>query len=71
MNRHYDSAVLDHVLTNIRQLTRTDVDQLSIGADLIVGFPGETEEQFKDLLVAIDRYQITKLHTFPFSPHNK
>ena len=38
---------------------------------MIVGFPGETEESFLKTFDALERYGITKLHAFPFSPHQK
>jgi threonylcarbamoyladenosine tRNA methylthiotransferase MtaB len=71
MNRNYDSKILDRVMTGLRNLDRPDREFISIGADLIVGFPGETEEQFTTMLNAVQKYQITKLHAFPFSPHQK
>lgn len=71
MNRNYDGVVLDRVLTGLRSLQRPDRELISIGADLIVGFPGESEEQFQRMVDAVDKYQITKLHAFPFSPHQK
>lgn len=71
MNRNYDFAVLEDVLTNLRGLKRADRDYISIGADLIVGFPDETEQRFQFLLDCVERFRITKLHAFPFSPHQK
>lgn len=71
MNRNYDSSVLDHVLSGLRWLDRDDQAVISIGADLIVWFPGETEEAFELMLEAVKQYRITKLHAFPFSPHQK
>ena len=71
MNRNYDAVRLDDVLTRIRALNRPDAHLISIGADLIVGFPGETPEAFKQMLDAVVKYGITKLHAFPFSPHQK
>lgn len=71
MNRNYDSAVLDRVLTGLRGLDRPDRELISIWADLIVGFPGESDEQFQQMVDAVEKYSITKLHAFPFSPHQK
>ena len=42
---------------------------LNIGADIIAGFPGETDENFADTLALIDDFGITQLHAFPFSGH--
>ena len=71
MNRNYDSRVLDDVLKKIKALNRPDKEYISIGADIIVGFPGEDEKAFYTLLEGIEKYAITKLHAFPFSPHQK
>ena len=43
---------------------------LVLGADLIAGFPTETEAQFKNSLDLIDACGLTFLHVFPFSPRN-
>ena len=40
---------------------------LSITSDVIVGFPGETEEEFEDTLSLIERVRFTSLFTFIFS----
>ncbi len=39
MNRAYDSKKLDEVLTKLRNLDRPDKDLVSLGADIISGFP--------------------------------
>ena len=71
MNRNYDAALLDRVLTRIRNLERPDQSLISIGADIITGFPGETAEEFEKTVEGVRKYGITKLHTFPFSAHEK
>ena len=38
------------------------------GADIIVGFPTETEEMFTNTLRLVDDCGLTFLHVFPFSP---
>jgi threonylcarbamoyladenosine tRNA methylthiotransferase MtaB len=43
---------------------------LVLGADLIAGFPTETEAEFKNTLDLIDACGLTFLHVFPFSPRN-
>ena len=40
----------------------------TFGADLIAGFPTETEEMFLDSINLIDECQLTHLHIFPYSP---
>ena len=44
-----------------------EVPQISIGTDLIVGFPGETEENFSETLKFIQAQPFSKIHVFPFS----
>jgi threonylcarbamoyladenosine tRNA methylthiotransferase MtaB len=41
---------------------------LVLGADLIAGFPTETEEMFSRSLDLVDECELTHLHVFPFSP---
>jgi threonylcarbamoyladenosine tRNA methylthiotransferase MtaB len=50
-----------------RQLRRLRPD-IVFGADLIAGFPTETEEMFSRSLDLIDECGLTHLHVFPFSP---
>jgi len=69
MNRHYDGIRVREVLQKFRNIKRKDGIILNIGADLIVGFPGETDENFADTLEIVEKYQISQLHAFPFSAH--
>ncbi|HKL43943.1 MAG TPA: MiaB/RimO family radical SAM methylthiotransferase [Candidatus Absconditabacterales bacterium] len=71
MNRHYDSQILDNVINRLKNLDRPDKKQISIGADIIVGFPGETEEDFQKTIDGISKHKINKVHAFPFSSHEK
>ncbi len=41
---------------------------MAFGADLIAGFPTETEEMFEDTLRLVDECNLAYLHVFPFSP---
>jgi threonylcarbamoyladenosine tRNA methylthiotransferase MtaB len=41
---------------------------ISFGADIIAGFPTETEDMFENALRLVDDCDIAKLHVFPFSP---
>jgi len=43
----------------------------TFGADIIAGFPTETEEMFLDSLSLVDECQLTHLHVFPYSPRDK
>lgn len=71
MWRNYDSKVLEDVLWKIRSLPRPDNHLISIWADLIVGFPWETDSDAQDTLDWVEKYKINKLHVFPFSAHRK
>lgn len=43
------------------------IPDISIGTDLIVGFPGETEKNFEDTLKFLNAQPFSKIHVFPFS----
>ncbi len=44
-----------------------NVPNISIGTDLIVGFPGETEKNFSETLEFIKSQPFSKIHVFPYS----
>jgi threonylcarbamoyladenosine tRNA methylthiotransferase MtaB len=46
----------------------TTIPGLGLGADIIVGFPGETEEAFENTREIIERFPFSYLHVFPYSP---
>jgi threonylcarbamoyladenosine tRNA methylthiotransferase MtaB len=43
-------------------------DRLALTTDIIVGFPGETEEQFEETCRIVERLRFSKIHIFRFSP---
>jgi threonylcarbamoyladenosine tRNA methylthiotransferase MtaB len=47
---------------------RTLRPDIVFGADIIVGFPTETEDMFRQSLDLVDECGLTHLHVFPFSP---
>lgn len=47
---------------------RTARPDIVFGADIIAGFPTETEEMFENSLKLVDECGLTFLHVFPFSP---
>ena len=63
MNRKYDKQYFIDKINHIRQI-RPDI---SITTDIIVGFPGETEELFEETLDTVDTIKFAKIHVFPFS----
>ncbi|MDQ7022092.1 MAG: radical SAM protein [Candidatus Gracilibacteria bacterium] len=69
MKRHYNGDYMRKVLEKTMNLKREDGVKISIGADIIVGFPGESSEDFKQSIDLIKNYGIKKVHAFPFSGH--
>jgi threonylcarbamoyladenosine tRNA methylthiotransferase MtaB len=63
MNRNYDRSFLSDLVQELH----LRISKLSIGADVIVGFPGETEEKFKHTYGLIEFLPFSYLHVFPFS----
>jgi threonylcarbamoyladenosine tRNA methylthiotransferase MtaB len=45
--------------------------EIAFGADLIAGFPTETEAMFERTLALIDEADLTYLHVFPYSPRGR
>ncbi len=64
MNRHYDRKKYLELIDYAYRV----MPELSITSDVIVGFPGETYEEFRDTLSLIERVKYTSLFTFIFSP---
>lgn len=64
MKRHYDS---DIVRTAVKQL-RAVKDDPYISADIIVGFPGETEADLAESMKLLTELNFAGAHVFPFSP---
>ncbi len=46
---------------------RTLIPHASIGSDIIVGFPGETDADFECLAAYLEQSPLTHLHVFPYS----
>lgn len=63
MNRKYD---LDYFKNKIKEI-RNIRPEISISTDVIVGFPGETEELFQTTIATCREIEFSKLHVFPFS----
>ncbi len=70
MHRHYNWEYIKSLLEKTKNLKRDDGIEVSIWADLIVWFPGESEEDFLDTYNLVSLWLITKIHAFPFSAHN-
>jgi len=63
MNRKYDKEYFIKKIEKLRSIR----PMMSITTDVIVGFPGETEELFEETVDTINKIQFSKLHVFPFS----
>ncbi len=64
MNRHYDRKKYLETINYAKER----IDGVSLTSDIIVGFPGETYEDFKQTLSLIREVEFTSLFTFIFSP---
>ena len=65
MNRKYTREKYLELINYAKELMG---DELSITSDIIVGFPGETYEEFKDTLSLVEEVKFTSLFTFIYSP---
>ncbi len=63
MNRKYDTARYYESVT----LLRGFFDRPAITTDLIVGFPGESEEEFTSTLEFVEKCAFSAMHIFPYS----
>lgn len=63
MNRHYDKEKYLGLVEKIR----TAVPDISLTTDIIVGFPGETEEDFQETLDVVEKSDFDTAFTFIYS----
>ena len=64
MKRDYDVAYLEKTI----DLVHRTFPYVAIGADVIVGFPGEGEKEFANTYQFLRAQPFTHLHVFPYSP---
>ncbi len=64
MRRPYTPAQYAELIMELRRR----YPHAALGADVMVGFPGETERQFANTCRLIGQLPLTYLHAFPFSP---
>lgn len=64
MRRRYHREVFSDRVIKIRE----QMPHAGIGADVIVGFPGETEEDHADTFAFLEGLSLSYLHVFSFSP---
>lgn len=63
MNRKYNKNEFIERIEKIRKIR----PNISITTDIIVGFPGETDELFNETIESINKIKFSKIHVFPFS----
>ncbi len=63
MRRSYDTAGYTDAVERFRR----HFPEASIGADVIPGFPGETEAEFEETLALVEKLELSYLHVFPYS----
>jgi len=63
MRRRYNTNLYADLINRIRQ----GIPECGIGVDVIVGFPGETEEHFQTTLRYVDELPVSYLHVFTYS----
>ena len=63
MNRKYTREDIFNIVDKIRE----KIEDVAFTCDIIVGFPGETEEEFENTIDGINRVQFYEVHTFKYS----
>lgn len=63
MNRKYDVTYFADKVKKIREIR----PNISLTTDVIVGFPNETDELFKETVKTIKKINFSKIHVFPYS----
>ena len=63
MNRHYTLVQYRELIENIQHR----IPDIAISTDIIVGFPGETEEMFANALQFVESMNFSSMHIFPYS----
>ncbi|SCG83620.1 2-alkenal reductase [Proteiniborus sp. DW1] len=64
MNRKYSTDEYRKIVELIREY----MPNAGITTDIIVGFPGETEEEFSETCRLVNEIGFSKIHVFPYSP---
>ncbi len=64
MNRKYTAEEFEQSANLLRKY----FDNVALTADVIVGFPGETEKEFEETYEFLKKIKFTKIHVFKYSP---
>ncbi|MDO8592767.1 MAG: MiaB/RimO family radical SAM methylthiotransferase [bacterium] len=65
MNRPYDTKYFKNKIARLKRA----MPDMAITTDVIAGFPGETEKDFRETEKFIKQIKFSRLHVFPFSAH--
>lgn len=63
MRRRYNGKMLEEAIFRLKSA----IPDVTLSADIIVGFPGETDEEFAETLEFIKKTEFLHLHIFPYS----
>lgn len=63
MDRHYDARAFRDLVDTLYER----IPRMSLSTDIIVGFPGETEEDFQQTLDMVEHCRFSKVHIFRYS----
>ncbi len=66
MNRHYTTVEYGKTVDLLREY----FENPAITTDVIVGFPGETEEEFEETLAYMKKLRLADIHVFKYSPRS-
>ena len=66
MKRPYDTLLFQYLL----QYLRSEIEDLAVSTDIIVGFPGEEERNFQNSYKFVKKCGFSHLHVFKFSPRH-
>ena len=64
MNRRYTTAEYKEIVDKLRK----EIPNVAITTDVIVGFPGETEEEFEQTYNFLKEIELSQMHIFKYSP---
>ena len=63
MNRNYTTEEF----YNMFRILKNRIEDFQISTDIIVGFPGETEQDFINTIEFVQKIQFSRIHVFPYS----
>ena len=64
MNRRYTTSEFRKIV----EILRKNIPEVALTTDIIVGFPGETDEEFETTYNFLKEIQFSKMHVFKYSP---